>query len=103
MRKPLFLAVFIGDVWETPWGIVRYDVERDCLVYDSDDPESLWEFIEEYRVDRAYGRERRRLTDAELIEHLPRRLTGHTYATALDEHDEPLDELPDWDLWHQGD
>lgn len=99
---PPFLAVFIGNAQETLEGVVRYDVARDRLVYESDDPELLQAVVEEYRVDQAYGREWRPLTDAEFIEHLPRRLTGQLYAVALDEHDEPLDELPNEDRWYHG-
>ncbi len=42
------------------------------------------ELVEECRADYAFGREWRRLTDAELLAHLPLRSLGYTWAEAYD-------------------
>lgn len=81
---------------------MTWSADAGCIVFEADDPGLLQAVVEEYRGDQAYGREWRLLTDAEMIEHLPRRLTGQRYAVALDANDEPLEELPGEERWYHG-
>jgi hypothetical protein len=53
--------------------------------------EAMEELVEDLRYDYAFGREWRRLTDAELLAHLPLRPMGYTWAEAYDADGHPVD------------
>jgi hypothetical protein len=80
-----------GETTPSLLGTVRM-LPNGHLEYDPPGDEGIEELVEEeLRWDDAFGRERRPLTNAELLAHLPLRSMGYTWAEAYNAHGDPVD------------
>lgn len=89
---PAISRVVVGDTTGI-LGTITPTTRGGGLHLEGPDVDGLRDLLTDCRYDYAYGREWRRLTNAELLAHLPLRLrfSTHAWATAYDATGDPVD------------